>query len=440
MRAAACGLGALLWLASVPTGAQDAQPEEAAVADVQASEQATHDELAALGVDLDEEGIDTDLHLSGFMDVNVFAFRNPREAPLNALVYGDKPTILVGHLNVYLTKNITDAFSMMAELRFVYSPNGSQQGGTANLNTTYSQVLDYAGSGSYFRWGGIVVERAYGQWSPASYFSLRLGAFLTPYGIWNVDHGSPVFIPVTRPFAISGNFFPERQTGFEAFGRLNLTADLTMRYHLTLSNGLGPVSEYRDLDDNKAIGGRLVLEYLKLGTLQVGSSVFYGQSSSGDFGFGISDDASKVTLTKIITEQSQIRAIAVDLMWKYRGFHFQGEWVSQDVRYAESGRVRVPAAGQVGIPVNAFAADAFNWAGYALVGYRLPWWGVMPFATLEHQRSTTYGIDTRTSFSKVGLNVRPADAIVVKAEYEFAFNGTPGTEVKVIAGQVAWAF
>jgi hypothetical protein len=403
--------------------------------------QLTEAELAALGLNAEQAALDTSLRFSGFMDVNYLQLLNPNKAPYSVGATGDEASLFVGHLNLYLNKNITESFRMMAEVRFMYAPNGSAEDFTSS-QPSYTQVRDYNGNGAYVRWGGISVERAYGEWSPFAFLNLRLGAFLTPYGIWNVDHGSPVFVPVMRPYAVNGAFFPEHQTGLEVFGRWGMTSNLAVRYHLTLSNGLGPVSEYRDLDRNKAIGGRLAFEYTRLGTLQIGGSSFYGKDTSGyrTLGLGSSGGQPVVVNNKVTTSQSMVTAVAADVLWKYRGLQVQGEWVGQRVAYTDAGRTLSLAAGKIGVPQDAVMADAFNWAGYGLLGYRLPWWGIMPFGTLEYQHSSVLGVVTQTSFSQVGLNIRPADAIVLKVEYQFAFAGTESTQIKTVATQLAWAF
>ena len=462
MRVARYALGAVLLVAAERAHAQQAQevaaplltPEQAVYAqeplaapsetvpaahEVESSARLSEAELAVLGLSTADDGLDTDLHFSGFMDVNAAQLLNPHEALLNTRVFGTEASFFVGHLNLYVTKNLTESFSMMAEIRFSYAPNGAQElvVSAAPANT---EVIDYSGAGASVRWGSITIERAYGEWSPLPFLSLRLGAFLTPYGIWNVDHGSPVFIPVMRPYAVNGAFFPERQTGLEALGRLGLTPNLTVRYHLTLSNGLGPISEYRDLDSNKGIGGRLALEYIGLGTFQVGGSALYAQTSGGVPSLGINANGTALALNETASERAYVTSVAADVLWKYRGLHLQGEWVGQRWDYTTSGRRRLATAGQLGIPANAVAADTFNWAGYVLVGYRLPWLGIMPFATIEYQRSIPFGILAETVFGQVGLNIRPADAVVVKLEYHAAFSGSDVTNVKYVAAQLAWAF
>ncbi len=422
-----------------PAALEPAIPGETHAPAEQVPEALSDAELAILGLSPEKQGLDTDLHFSGFMDVNMMQLLNPGQAPTAIRSTGDEASFFVGRFNLYATKNITDTFHMMAEVRFMYAPNGAALllGGGAPQNTEF---IDYTGNGSFQRWGGIMMERAYGEWSPYPFFNLRVGQFLTPYGIWNVDHGSPVFIPVSRPYAVNGSFFPERQTGLEAHGRLAISPSLSARYHLTLSNGLGPISEYRDLDRNKAVGGRLALEYTGFGTFQVGGSTFYGQNTAGFSNVGINSRGTGLSTTKLINDQADVTAMAADIMWKYKGFHFQAEWVGERREYTKIGRRRSPTAGQVGIPPDAMPPDVFNWAGYGLVGYRLPWWGIMPFATLEYQDANYQGVDTRTAFSQVGLNIRPTGAVVLKLEYQFAFAGTEETQIKVIASQLAWAF
>ena len=94
------------------------------------------------------------------------------------------------------------------------------------------------------------MQRLYLEWTLHRFVTVRGGQFLTPFGIWNVDHGSPVYIPVQRPYIVNSNssYFPERQTGLELLGRWDISNRSSLGYHLTLSNGGGSVSEYRDFD------------------------------------------------------------------------------------------------------------------------------------------------------------------------------------------------
>jgi hypothetical protein len=94
---------------------------------------------------------------------------------------------------------------------------------------------------------------------------------LTPFGIWNENHGSPVIISGAKPFIISQGYVPTAQTGLMAFGRVFPTDMMSIDYAVTLSNGRGPFNEFYDIDQNKAIGLRAKLNwvgddwYVKLG-------------------------------------------------------------------------------------------------------------------------------------------------------------------------------
>jgi hypothetical protein len=438
---------------AVPAAAPAAPAAEPAAADASAAADAgttaaadtsadlTPAELAALDLGGGEQqALDTSLHVGGFMDFSAIAvLSTDHTSPSAQLAVGDDLSFMVGSLNVYLQKDLTESLRTMAEIRFTYLPNGFTRD-PAGTHLVSTSVGDYGGPAETLKWGGIEIERAYLDWSLSQWLTLRLGQFLTPYGIWNVDHGSPVVIAALRPYAVSGGFLPERQTGIEAFGRWDAFTDGTLGYHLTLSNGTGPISEYRDLDSNKAIGARVYLEYRALGVAQAGVSGYLGRDSSAALALELSPSG-EIGFKKTFDSQADYQAIAFDLQWKYEGLQAQGEWVGRRALYTDEGRTPVLTAGALGVPPNALAADTFDSSGYVLLGYRFAWLGVMPFATVEYEHQTIYGLAANNTWSQIGLNIRPISEVVVKVEYVHSLDSTPLVgDVRLIIGQVAWVF
>lgn len=399
-------------------------------------------ELGSLGLELSNPGLDTSLRFSGFADFTSYTPINPRGAASTLLPRHS--SFYVGNLNLYLSKNLSESFRTMAEVRFTYLPNGSVSGGTLGAEPIRATALDYADNSRTVRWGGIMLQRVYLEWTLHRLAVVRAGQFLTPYGIWNVDHGSPAYIPVQRPYAVNSSYFPERQTGLELFGRVDVSNFSTLGYHLTLSNGMGPISEYKDLDDNKAVGGRLYWESHRIGYFRLGASGNYGRNT--DALTNVSFGANSIKISDRILTQYDALALAADLIFKFKGLHFQTEWVSQQRRYTKDGRT---AHGLVLGPVaRGFAVDSMSWGGYGLLAYQLSWFGLTPYVMAQYNTEiiadTVFDRRLKTVVMHAGLNLHPVDAVTFKGEFQYSDFIDGGVlfshAVRAVQFQAAWAF
>ncbi|MFT3925869.1 MAG: hypothetical protein QM778_25220 [Myxococcales bacterium] len=399
-------------------------------------------ELESMGLELDNRGLDTSIRFSGFSDFTTYTPIKPGGAASVGLPRHS--SFYVGNLNLYVSKNLSEAFRTMAEVRFTFLPNGSTQGAGLGSDPVDSTVRDYAENNRTIRYGAIIMQRVYLEWTMHRLITVRAGQFLTPYGIWNVDHGSPAYIPTQRPYAVNSNYFPERQTGLEMFGRYDAGNFNTFGYHLTLSNGVGSISEYRDLDDNKAIGGRLYWESHRVGYFRLGTSGYYGRATNSLAKVNLG--GTKVDVNEVISLQYDALALAADMQFKVKGFHLQAEWVSQQRRYTKDGRT---VHGIVLGPVaRGFSQDSFSWGGYGLLAYQFDWFGLTPFVMAQYNSEMfmdpLYDTRLRTVALHGGLNVHPIDAVTLKAEY---LQGTfPGANaffshpIRAVEFQAAWAF
>jgi hypothetical protein len=404
------------------------------------------EELSKLGLTQIKGGglLDPALQLSGFADFRFLSLLVRKDSAWRGALQR-YPAFSIGNLNLFVAKNLADTLRMLGEVRFTVLPNGAISSSADLATGAYVSTLvqDYTDFNRPMRWAGIEIERLYVEWSPYPWLTLRAGMFLTPYGVWNLDHGSPTVVAAQRPVVIGQALFPEHQTGLELFGEFDLTAHHSFGYYVTLSNGLGPVSEYRDFDANKALGARGYWRYDRLGELQAGGSFFWGTDTAAREVPALAADGKHLVYNQELTEQAEVLALAADVQWKYAGLLVQAEFVTRQRRYEELGRVGSvnPLAGRYIAP-----RDALSWGAYGLLGYRFEWLGVMPFALLETIDSTDAltAIRLRTRAFSLGLNVRPTAELVFKLQYsearfpnDSAFGNAP---LRILQCQIAWAF
>lgn len=372
-------------------------------------------DLGSLGLDPTTEAFDDKLNLYGFAD---FSWAIQSEIP--ALVQGSREFSL-GNVNLYASKNLTPRWRMLAEVRFLLAPNGGRDFATGAYTVTTTPD-----PGSFDRdveWGGISIERAYVEYDAHPRLTVRAGRWLTPIGIWNIDHGSPAIIPTVRPYIIGEQLFPEHQTGLELFGSARL-GEYKLSYHATVSNGRSAVEAARDPDSRPGIGGRLALEAPVAGTLRLGASAYGGRAT-------IVRDGARAALPAY-----DELSLGADAQWNWGGLHVQGELISRRREFID-GRREASGAG--------FTPDSLAWGAYALAGYRFErLWNVMPFTVLERYYLGDNPFFHRLQSYVAGLNLRPTPAVVLKASFARAtfdaYSLSQPVSLDAVRLQAAWVF
>ncbi len=320
---------------------------------------------------------------------------------------GAYPHFQVSSLNLYVGKRLDDVWSFLGEVRFLYSPNGDEdpENPTNRIRTVAADSADVQRP---LRYGSIEIERVHADANIHELLSLRVGQWLTPYGIWNIDHGHPVVVAIRRPYIVGEELFPERQVGLLASGGVFFDA-FRFGYSFGLSNGRGPLDAQRDLDSNKALTARLEARYRGDFTLTVGGSYYRGTYT--DAGFPELDVANERTVTETL-ESYEEQSIGADLQLDWDSLELRAEFAHNEQIY-QDGRRRLIAPGQL-------SPDRKRTGMYGLVGYRTPLWGLMPYVLYEHY---LLGDDPalpqikRIAAYHAGLNLRPWPRVTFKAEY-----------------------
>jgi hypothetical protein len=421
-----------------PPPAELAPPPASTNADASAAALHAEAEAAALEAEL-SAAADSSLPSTPALDLYGFTdFTFTTEIGEHSAIGPPHPTFAVGNLNLYLSSQLSESWRSLIEVRFLYLPHGavpSAQRFDPSVQRIDTSVTDPADVLRPVRWGGIEIERVWLEYNVSSVLTLRGGQWLTPYGIWNVDHGSPTFIPTIRPYVVGEALFPERQTGLEAYGSAYVDAT-QVGYHVTLSNGRGPIDAYQDLDDNKGFGGRLfVRNESLLGVLTLGVSGYYGSYTDRPATLTRFDPVEGLVPSDVITLRYDELALAADLKWEWRDWLLQGELISSDVVYDDAVRPADPGLG--GGPPG-FAADNRRSGAYVLLGYRTPWLQTMPYVLFSTYANDQY---SRVNAWIGGLNLRPISQVVLKLEYTNVFFPTdvlPGYQQ--LTTQVAWSF
>ncbi len=162
------------------------------------------------------------------------------------------------HLNIVTIYRVDEQFRVFSEIEWEHGPSHKVD------ETT----------------GKIYLAKAFVEYKNSDAFRVRVGKFLSPFGIYNERHdATPTFISTKLPHSVygehelstgaKGRLYSKFSTGIQALGSL-YASGWEGKYQLYLSNGRGANPYEKDDNPNKGIGARLVIsapiEDLRLGT------------------------------------------------------------------------------------------------------------------------------------------------------------------------------
>jgi hypothetical protein len=380
-------------------------------------------------------------------------------------------TFMMTNVNLYFASHMTESLDALIELRLsflpigqvretetvIVTPNGTMSTGQYLREETSS--VD-PGTTMQFEQGGLTLERVHLTWAPVDWFKATAGRFLTPYGIWNVDHGSPVILAVTTPYMQLRRMMPSAQTGLMFAGRFFPRYDLFFEYAVTLSNGRGPMDEVMDLDENKAVGVKLKLSYEgeKI-TAALGSYGYVGRYSDVerhavlylDEEMRVDDSVKRPFLAERVDKANAMEyAVSADALLELYGVRLQSElmWTRTDydtvpIREADFALFKGAPAGT---PL--FYASNIGIGYYVLAAWELPlekWIRPVRITPYVMWEDTKYD-DTQPMFNfrtvTGGLNVKPSPFVTLKVEYMHGFPATDmwGDPLRIVEAQLAVSF
>ncbi len=393
-----------------------------------------------------EMGFSPSLRIFGFYDLSFFQQDYERKSYLEYLL-PKNGSFTQTSLNLYVQGFMSERWSSLAELRFSFMPNGSEKGYDLGLlaggqetdqagyqyertDTTYVQPLALA----QHRYGSVGIERLHVTFTLTDWLQVMAGRFLTPVGIWNEDHGVTVLVNVRSPhFLWENKFFPTAQTGLQLRGRGFPLDVLKIDYALTLSNGRGPMDSLADLDNNKAVGGRLRVTYETSRLVAaVGGSGYFG-----DF-----RDIRKKMLVDVVEQKPSFVTETVESYTEWNagldarvellGLTLIGEYVyrHQDnsvARLMDTAAVyeltgNLLASGTT-LRVPDYSGHAFN----LLLAYALPlrrWLGsvrLTPYLLYDYYEPEDYIVANKNRSLDVGLNVMFTPQVFLKVEVDYTW-------------------
>lgn len=353
------------------------------------------------------------LKIYGFMDVRWYQFIFYQEDNVLEGYLNDHSTFLMAHWNMFLDRQLTDSFRVLGEVRFLFQPLGEISSQTQDANgvefTRWNVTAQDTPDAYYFNWGGISIERAWIEYKPSDYFGVRAGKYLTPFSMWNVDHGPTVVVPIHMPFLITGQYLPTAQSGLSAFGRAFPSDTTSINYGLTLSNGTGPITDLYDLDDNKAMGANLGFSYDGAVKLDLGTYLYIGDYTDSQTSVGAEGFEQNI---KVMYKE---KVISANLKFEWAGLLLQAEYIRSLIRF--EGDHRYPV--QYGTDEELYYPDCVQQATYALIGYRLPFEivNIMPFFMYEYMEPRPWAIQPVGHVYGGGINWRINPFTVFKVEF-----------------------
>jgi hypothetical protein len=385
---------------------------------ISALEQEREAERAAIA-----ETDDQIFKIYGFLDVGLRKVFPPKDGLLKGLIER-KTTFLLGNINLYLDAQPGPNWRGLVEARLTTYPHGVESvSATGRIERSDTRIYDINSSSgrNVVIWGGVVLERAQIEHTVIDLFNLRVGYFLTPYGIWNVDHGTPTLIALVLPSSQVEQALPARQLGVQAYGTA-FAGETELGYAAYVSNGRAPFLE--DPTDGKAVGGRVYSAFTLGETtqLKLGLSGYWGDSLEQSKTLTVGADGVEIDIE---TEyEYQEWGAGADVSLDAGAFRLRTEGLIHNVQH-EPGKHEPVGMGAPG----SLRPNRYEYYAYNILAYRIG--AFEPYLYNEIRYSTPReGRSDITYLPGVGLNIFFAPYAQLKTGYVMVhFLRKDGTDV-----------
>lgn len=419
-------------------------------------------QLEELGDSMDGESHLRPLSIYGFFNL-AFAKGFSEEGDLYRAFNEGSSSFVVYNANLYFKSEMTESLSALMELAFKFAPHGTETSyEIPGLGIEYTRVDNTATdpmTSEQYLLGGVGIERIHLTYSPVDWFGVLAGRYLTPYGIWNVDHSPTVITTTHTPYMQIRSMVPRAQTGLQIFGRLFPSDNWIFDYIATVSNGRGPIESVKDLDDNKGLGLKLKLTYMGNNvTITAGSYGYFGAYTDKkkvvttvlNEDLTLDTDAdSPLTMAIVTTEEYDEYLVASDLMIELFGIKLQSEFVWRYVDINVPGRRNTDQTLVSGAAATEelYTASYIGKGVYGLILWDLPVWErlngvhIIPYFMYEYNANDDTSPNWNMDLVVIGLNVKPSPYVTLKAQYtrllpEYRFM----KPVTIISAQLAVSF
>ena len=264
--------------------------------------------------------------------------------------------------------------------------------------------------------GLVALERAWAEYKHSDGLKLKVGKFLSPFGIYNLRHdATPTLLATFLSNSVYGEhanttgetqrLYAKFSTGIQVLGTL-FGGRWSGDYYLYLTNGRGGNPAERDDNGNKGLGGRLLVRFPDE-ILRVGLSYYTDRNG--------------------LAQNTQQRSLAADLAVEDGAFLLE----------AEAFEARLERVDISGAPAGTHRT---GYGYYGQGSYRFRDW-ITPFARYEFYDPDRNAVDDGEWAIVAGLNFMITPSAYLKSELQlrrFQSPATPANELFVSSLSVAF--
>lgn len=176
---------------------------------------------------------------------------------------GENNHFRIKHLSLFFSKEVQKEWKLFSEIEYEDAPLIDSNKKTDTVSKSQ---------------GTVFLEQMYVQYRPAVDMNLRLGRYLTPFGIWSIYHYPPYVPTQTNPMFFKV-MFPEVSDGVQIGKSFSVRKSL-LDATLYIGNGAGNPGG-TDRNENKGVGARVNYGTDMVSGLEVGASFYREKDNFG---------------------------------------------------------------------------------------------------------------------------------------------------------------